>query len=405
MTASSLISPVSLATLARISPLALPVSTRGVLASNSDSSPSTIVTLSSNGRLLSALSSLQNQLADSLSVGQAAASPADTKVLAQNLVATFNNLQGSASALNGVLGNDTVSSLLAGALTNNPTLLASLSGIGIDLPAASSQFVVNQDTLDAALASAPTATGSILDNAAQAVLNASSSLELQVAGLAVAQANPSPTEAISAATDSGSGVPIEQLQNLSADSILNNVQLGDINLAAAGQTADAISTVPALLQTSLSAGLPGANDTVFPVTANPAQSVGNDVVAPAGGSVQSVTSGAVDNASTTALPLGPGPPTSIVAASPGAVATPATGNGDAAAADLRSATAQMALQKMLSDPAQQILRNILDPYFPALVAATRSTEMSTFAPVIDPQAFAPDLPTPVLAIQRVRAIG
>ena len=66
--------------------------------------------------------------------------------------------------------------------------------------------------------------------------------------------------------------------------------------------------------------------------------------------------------------------TDTVSAGSAVVTGAAQTNGDVEAADLRAATARTALQNMLSDPALQVLRNILDPFLPALVAATRISE-------------------------------
>lgn len=347
------ISSINVASLARLSSVALPLSATDTATSNSSSldSSSSIVALSSNGQLLSVLSSRQSQLSNFLQASVATPTPENTSALAQSLVATFNTLQDSTNALQGVLGSAATSNLFFSALPNNASQLASLSRVGIDFQAASGTLGFNSDIFNAALASDPDATRGVLNNAAQALLDVSSGIELQLAGASLVQSNPallaSVADTTPPSTASGSTIPIELLPNLSADSPLNNIQLSDLNPAAAGQQVNAILTD--------ARALPGA-----------------------------LTGSSTEAAAATAA---------------------APGNGDAEAADLRAATAQMALQTMLSDPSLQVLRNILDPYYPALVAATRISEMSPFMPIVDPQAFADDFPAQVLAAQSARPIS
>jgi hypothetical protein len=405
------------ASLARISSVALPLSTTNTVTSNSISldSSSSIVTLSNSGQLLSALTSLQTQLANSLQSSVSTTNPANTSALAQSLVSTFNNLQGSTNALQGVLGSDATNNLFSSALANNASQLASLSSIGIELQPASNTLSINTDTFNAALASDPNASRSALESAAQALLDVSSGLELQLAGASLAQTNPallgSLVDTTSSSTGSETTVPVELLQNLSADSVLTNIQLTDLNLPAAGQDINTILTDSQVLQGALSADLPISNNAVFPATADLAALAGSSAATIATTSLataQPVTTTSVDSRLDTAIPLATASPTSTVTntTTPAAVANVATpSNGDALAADLATATARTALQTMLSDPSLQVLRNILDPNYAALVAATRTNEMSPFMSIIDPKAFATDLPAQVVAVQPPRAIS
>ena len=407
----------TVASLAQILSVALPLSTTNTVTSNSISldSSSSIVTLSNSGQLLSALTSLQNQLANSLQSSVSTTNPANTSALAQSLVSTFNNLQSSTNALQGALGGDATNNLFSSALANNTSQLASLSSIGIELQPSSGTLSINTDTFNAALASDPNATRSVLDSAAQALLDVSSGLELQLAGASLAQANPALSGSLVDTTPSSTGsettVPVELLQNLSADSVLNNIQLTDLNLAAAGQDINTILTDSQVLQGALSADLPISNNAVFPATADLAALTGSSAATSATTSLataQPVTTTSVGSSLDTAIPLATAAPTSTVTntTTQTAVANIATpSNGDAVAADLATATAQIALQTMLSDPSLQVLRNILDPNYAALVAATRTNEMGTFMSIIDPKAFATDLPGQVVAVQPSRAIG
>lgn len=314
MVADSLsISPITVSGLARVSSLAFPLVATGSVASNSASSTnaSSIVTLSNDGQLLSAVSSLQRQLRDALQSSTVSTPPASINVLAQSVVSTFNNLQGNADARNAVVVNNT-STQLSSAVPLDASQLASLSRIGIELQPASATLSFNAGLVDAALANDPGATRAVLASTAQSLLDTTSGVELQLAG-----------------------------RSLKPD---NSAQVG--NVAAAP---------------SASPDVPLAT---FAATGTGTVSAGSAVVT-------------------------------------GAAQT----NGDVEAADLRAATARTALQNMLSDPALQVLRNILDPFFPALVAATRISEMSAVIPIIDPNAFAPDLPVQVSAVPPSRAIG
>ena len=365
--------------------------------------------------MLSALTSLQTQLANSLQSSVSTTNPANTSALAQSLVSTFNNLQGSTNALQGVLGGDATNNLFSSALANNASQLASLSSIGIELQPASNTLSINTDTFNAALASDPNASRSALESAAQALLDVSSGLELQLAGASLAQTNPallgSLVDTTSSSTGSETTVPVELLQNLSADSVLTNIQLTDLNLPAAGQDINTILTDSQVLQGALSADLPISNNAVFPATADLAALAGSSAATIATTSLataQPVTTTSVDSRLDTAIPLATASPTSTVTntTTPAAVANVATpSNGDAVAADLATATARTALQTMLSDPSLQVLRNILDPNYAALVAATRTNEMSPFMSIIDPKAFATDRPAQVVAVQPPRAIS
>ncbi len=313
MVADSLsISPITVSGLARVSSLAFPLVATGSVASNSASSTnaSSIVTLSNDGQLLSAVSSLQRQLLDALQSSTVSTPPASINVLAQSVVSTFNNLQGNADARNAVLVNNT-STQLSSAVPLDASQLASLSRIGIELQPASATLSFNAGLFNAALANDPGATRAVLASTAQSLLDTTSGVELQLAGRSLKPDNSAQVGNVAAAPSASPDVPLA-------------------TFAATG--------------TGVSAG-------------------------------SAVVTGAAQT------------------------------NGDVEAADLRAATARTALQNMLSDPALQVLRNILDPFFPALVAATRISEMSAVIPIIDPNAFAPDLPVQVSAVPPSRAIG
>lgn len=411
MTDSFSISSINIDSLARISSLAFPLSTTNTVASNSISlnSSSSVVTLSNNGQLLSALSSFQSQLAGSLRSSVSTSSTANTSALAQSLVATFNNLQGSANALQNVLGSKVTNEFL----TDNDSQFASLSNIGIELQSASATLRLDTDLFAAAVASDPGATKLKLESAAQALLDASSRLELKLVGASLAQINPtllgSVVDITSSSTGGETSLPLELLQNLSADSVLNNIQLADLDLAAAGLDSNAILTTPEVLQGALSAELPIANNIVFSATTDLAALVSSSAATSAStgqttANTPPVTPTSVENAMPLTTALATLSTTNTLAETAVAnVARPT--NGDVVAADLRATTAQMALQNMLSDPSRQMLRNILDPYYAALVSAMRINEMRTLIPVVDPKAFAQDIPAQVLAAQTSRAIS
>lgn len=376
MADSSSISPITVASLARISTLALPLAITNTVTSNSASinSTSSIVALSNNGQLLSALSSLQSQLTIAVQSSASATSPTNTKALAQSFVATFNNLQGSIAALQRALGSDT-SNLFTNAFANNASQLTSLSSIGIDLQTSSSTLNINSAVFDTELTSDANATRDVLGSATQALLDTSSGIESQLAGASLTLSNrvllDNAIGTTSSSTVSDTSLPVDLSQALSADSVLNNSQLTHLKLA-----------------TQISS--PATSETPHQAT----------------GSAQAVATISVGNSSELPTSFTTSLPTATTAITKAAIANvAATTNGDVVAADLRTATARLALQNMLSDPSLQVLRKILDPYYPALVAATRISELGTVMPAIDPKAFAPDLLAQVSAVLRSRVIG
>lgn len=84
-----------------------------------------------------------------------------------------------------------------------------------------------------------------------------------------------------------------------------------------------------------------------------------------------------------------------------AVATTAR---DIAASNSRTQSTRTTLQDILADPQRVVLRNILDPYFAALVASARLNELNAPSPVIDPKLLTTDSPAAVSPVPAYRAI-
>lgn len=394
------VSSISLASAARLAALVplLPVAEeeRQSAISALDSQAG-IVVLSEEGLLLSAVAGARTQLADALA-DAATDEPAALGRLAQVLVDTFNTLQSLGDApgdiLPGGVGDQPADVLLAilfgqpgAAFLAEDGRLASLQGIGIGLQAAlpvtsdsGLALQIDATAFAAALSDDVAATGETLRQAASALLDRSAAVEAGVL----------------AATSGLGAVSSALLPALSSEVLAGAIAQSGL-LPDAGGDAATLLTDDGLL--AVSSGT------------NPASRPGIETLAAASTLVDPATAEAIRRVRAGAVPdnVPGGPGASAVAASAAATVAPsiaaqANTASEVEAGLLRESTARLTLQNQLSDPGLSILRTILDPYYAALVATARLSELLPLRPIVDAKLLAGDFPAPVAPLQSYRGI-
>lgn len=390
------VSSISLASAARLAALVplLPVAEeeRQSAISALDSQAGVVV-LSEEGLLLSAVAGARTQLADA-----ATDEPAALGRLAQVLVDTFNTLQSlgdtPTDTLPGGAGDQPADALLAifgqpgAAFLAADGRLASLQGIGIGLQAAlpvtsdsGLALQIDATAFAAALSDDVAATGETLRQAASALLDRSAAVEAGVL----------------AATSGLGAVSSALLPALSSEVLAGAIAQSGL-LPDAGGDAATLLTDDGLL--AVSSGT------------NPASRPGLETLAAASTLVDPATAEAIRRVRAGAVPdnVPGGPGASAVAASAAATVAPSIAAAQANTASeveaglLRESTARLTLQNQLSDPGLSILRTILDPYYAALVATARLSELLPLRPIVDAKLLAGDFPAPVAPLQSYRGI-
>lgn len=402
------VSSVSLAGTARLAALAPPLpvaeeaSPSAIAALNSQAS---IVVLSDDGVLLSAVSSARAQLADALAAA-AADQVAALGRLAQALVDTFNTLQGLGDAptdsLPGVSGDQPAEALLAtlfgqagAAFLADDARLASLHGIGIDLQAAlpvtsgsGLTLQIDADAFAAALADDVAATGATLRQAAGALLDRSATIE---AGVLAAASGPGtqfgllPADELAGAIGAGGlgqgegGALVSRTGSDAAAGLPDNGLIVDSPAATPDNPPDRGALVPA------AGGLvdPAVGEALRQLRAGAATGTGNVPGTPA-------ISGGLAGAAATVTPSIPAARANLAS--------------EVEAGLLRESTARLSLQNQLSAPGLTTLRTILDPYYAALVATARLSDLVPLRPIVDAKLLAGDFPAPVAPLQSYRGI-
>ena len=402
------VSSVSLAGTARLAALAPPLpvaeeaSPSAIAALNSQAS---IVVLSDDGVLLSAVSSARAQLADALAAA-AADQVAALGRLAQALVDTFNTLQGLGDAptdsLPGVSGDQPAEALLAtlfgqagAAFLADDGRLASLQGIGIDLQAAlpvtsgsGLTLQIDADAFAAALADDVAATGATLRQAAGALLDRSATIE---AGVLAAASGPGtqfgllPADELAGAIGAGGlgqgegGALVSRTGSDAAAGLPDNGLIVDSPAATPDNPPDRGALVPA------AGGLvdPAVGEALRQLRAGAATGTGNVPGTPA-------ISGGLAGAAATVTPSIPAARANLAS--------------EVEAGLLRESTARLSLQNQLSAPGLTTLRTILDPYYAALVATARLSDLVPLRPIVDAKLLAGDFPAPVAPLQSYRGI-
>lgn len=393
------VSSISLASAARLAALVplLPVAEeeRQSAISALDSQAGVVV-LSEEGLLLSAVAGARTQLADALA-DAATDEPAALGRLAQVLVDTFNTLQSlgdtPTDTLPGGAGDQPADALLAifgqpgAAFLAADGRLASLQGIGIGLQAAlpvtsdsGLALQIDATAFAAALSDDVAATGETLRQAASALLDRSAAVEAGVL----------------AATSGLGAVSSALLPALSSEVLAGAIAQSGL-LPDAGGDAATLLTDDGLL--AVSSGT------------NPASRPGLETLAAASTLVDPATAEAIRRVRAGAVPdnVPGGPGASAVAASAAATVAPsivaqANTASEVEAGLLRESTARLTLQNQLSDPGLSILRTILDPYYAALVATARLSELLPLRPIVDARLLAGDFPAPVAPLQSYRGI-
>lgn len=402
------VSSISLAGAARLAALAPPLpvaeeaSPSAIAALDSQSS---IVVLSDDGVVLSAVSSARAQLADALAAA-ATDQPAALGRLAQALVDTFNTLQGLGDAptdsLPGVSGDQPAEALLAtlfgqagAAFLADDARLASLQGIGIDLQAAlpvtsgsGLTLQIDADAFAAALADDVAATGATLRQAAGALLDRSAAIE---AGVLAAASGPGtqfgllPADELAGAIGAGGlgqgegGALVSRTGSDAAAGLPDNGLIVDSPAATPDNPPDRGALVPA------AGGLvdPAVGEALRQLRAGAATGTGNVPGTPA-------ISGGLAGAAATVTPSIPTARANLAS--------------EVEAGLLRESTARLSLQNQLSAPGLTTLRTILDPYYAALVATARLSDLVPLRPIVDAKLLAGDFPAPVAPLQSYRGI-
>lgn len=402
------VSSISLAGAARLAALAppLPVAEEerpsAIAALDSQAS---IVVLSDDGVVLSAVSSARAQLADALAAA-AADQAAALGRLAQALVDTFNTLQGLGDAptdsLPGVSGDQPAEALLAtlfgqagAAFLADDGRLASLQGIGIDLQAAlpvtsgsGLTLQIDADAFAAALADDVAATGATLRQAAGALLDRSAAIE---AGVLAAASGPGtqfgllPADELAGAIGAGGlgqgegGALVSRTGSDAAAGLPDNGLIVDSPAATPDNLPDRGALVPA------AGGLvdPAVGEALRQLRAGAATGTGNVPGTPA-------ISGGLAGAAATVTPSIPTARANLAS--------------EVEAGLLRESTARLSLQNQLSAPGLTTLRTILDPYYAALVATARLSDLVPLRPIVDAKLLAGDFPAPVAPLQSYRGI-
>lgn len=413
---------------------------------------SSIVELSGQGQVLAAGLALENTL-QALQTIPPTATAASVGDRVQALVDTFNGLQqniGSVQPLLGTLPDSARVDQLA--LTLNAAAsppgkggapnLASLQGIGISVQPGSvsgtaatpATLSLDRTALNAALASDPAGTTALLARASQPLLQQVAVFEAQVAVTSETPGN----QALQGAT-----VDTGLLRNLSADTVLNGIQLTDLNLAALGLDANSLQTSstalpgslsPTLLSPAASVPATATTDLTAVAGATPAASAGTtattDLAANTATTATATTATttpavAAIPTSTPAVNAAPVAATATPATTPAANATAATAASltaaaaatvaptpttgvpaDTVAADRFASAATQALQNLVDNPTLRALsNNLFNPDYAALVAAAHQNDFTVPLPVTRAAALPADLPGPVQPIERVRGIA
>lgn len=419
MISSIAISSPSLSSLAGISPVTFQLLTAGTSSSSATSpldNASSIVQLSALGRVLAAGATLENSLqALQNNLGNNKSSTVLTN--AQNFVTAFNAVQQNIDVVQPLLVTLPDSTLVAQfALSVNAAAtatvspgtpnLASLETIGILLqtsPASATTsgravLVIDQSVLNAAATADPAGTQALFAQATQPLLLQVASFEAQATSSAVQPSD---------LTVSDIGVPTDLLQNLSADTLQNNIQLNNLDLAAVGLDSNTLQLNSVVLDESLSSTLGVLGDAVSLTTApdltNP---VATTVIASTATS-STRTSTTPDTAAATAQPE----VMSVVSTASAAAPTPSvitliqSTDTDAVAAEQAASAATQALRNLVEDPSMRAINNMFDPLYSALIAASHQSDFVSPMPTIRVAAIQAEIPVPVLPVHVVQGIS
>lgn len=381
-----------------------PPAAAATTAPTASASRSSVVTLSPQGQLASALGTL----ADTLKAAQANLAHADPVALnttAQDVSNAFNALLQNIGTLPTLLDTPSPLSLVAQFLQNlDATALTDTSGgttlfspaLIPDTTATTTSALdtlgtlgtltspeLFQSLLQAANATAPAQTQALLAQTSQSLATQIAAFEAQVVGST--QTSPSLLTAASLLTT-------DQTTATTPLTLLTQA------LATATTTQPGTGTVEDLLtllagQSSTLATLPAAT-----VSATPASLASSALPATTATADTTTTTTAATTPSTATTP--------ITTANRGAAqAVPSTAANDAAAADQQASRAAQALQALLADPVARQQSLVKEPLYAALIANTHLSDFVPAAASLNPNALAGDVPAAVLPTARTRAIA
>jgi hypothetical protein len=382
MAISTSLTPTGLAALASIRPLTFQLMTAAsstAAASILDGS-SNQVALSSVGQLLSALSSFRNTL-EALQTSASDNSPSAVIETAQTLVDTFNtlqdrlrNLQTLFEALTDTSGSDplaqSLNELAATSIAASSASLASLSSIGIDLQTAAASGTINQSVLNAAVTADSAGTQALLAEATQSLIDLTTGLETQIADTAISQTDLTTL-----------------LGNDLQEGVITPILPPDMT-----DTTNPDTAAENLLTTLLATGTT-ETATELTVTVTTTQNTATTL-----GATVTTTTPSVPNQTPTAVATAP--VTSLLPATTTVAATAATTNPDLSASE-----AELALQRLLADPALHARNNLSDPAYAALIAASHLNDFVSTGQGVTPKAPAPDFPAPVSPVMQSHGIA
>lgn len=421
MISSIALSSLPLSSFAGISPVAFQSLTASTSASSAASpldNTSSIVQLSALGRVLAAGATLENRLqALQNNLGNDKSSTVLTS--AQNFVTAFNAVQQNIDVVQPLLSSLPDSALVAQfALSVNAAAtatvsqgapnLASLQTIGITLqtsPASATTsggvvLSIDQSVLNAATTADPVGTQALLAQATQPLLLQVASFEAQATSSAVQPSD---------LTVPGIGVPTNLLQNLSADTLQNNIQLNNLDLAAVGLEANTLQLDSTVLDSSLSATL-GAPGGAASLVAAPDLTGAVATIALA--STAAISTGASRTPDTTTAATAQPEVTTVASTVPAAASIPSVttliqgGDADAVAAEQAASAAEQALRNLVEDPSiRAISNNLFDPLYSALIAASHQSDFVSPMPTIRAAALQAEIPVPVLPVHVVQGIS
>ncbi|PKO34682.1 MAG: hypothetical protein CVU34_06105 [Betaproteobacteria bacterium HGW-Betaproteobacteria-7] len=389
------ISPVALFSPAGVPPVAfaLPANSRPAPAISSLASRDSVVDLSANGQLLSALFTFRSTL-EALPVATADSSPANLANTAQSLVDAFATLQNSSAILPDVAE--------AGSLFP-------LQDLGIDLLSVTTTTppAIDLTTLSNAIAADPVATQTTLATATQSLIEQAGTLEAAVVSAVVPPSITLPLAAAEPAPVATTGVP--PLPGTAPD---DSIGIGTpINplpqppaatpLAPVAAAPPAVNPPPALVPNdAVSSEVPPIS---LPPTDVPDVVIVN--TAPADQPNPPATTAAASRPPTVAPPASAPPIPTPTPAAAVATVTPPPLAADVIAAERRASANAIALQTLLSDPRLRALDNQADPAYAAVIAASHLSDFDSPRPFTDARALATDMIGPISALVRARAIA
>lgn len=407
MSASLAIQPIALHSLIGVSPLLLDSVTSATPPSSVSflDSASSIVQLSALGQLLASGTALESRIA-ALQANTANATPSTVLATAQAFVAAFNNEQqnlASALALGATLPDNQLlaqfAKIMDAAATSSTAAgienLSSLQSIGISLTASTSVsgtttalLSIDQSALAAAVDANPEQTAALLAQATKPLLQQVTLFEVQATSASGLTSDASVVDI---------GLPTNLLQNLSADTVLNTIQLANLDLAAVGLDANTIQSTSSVLDTSLSANLAELIDTnslTTLVDATPTRaslapvSTATSTVPVSVATPETAAADATLSATATQNPALSATAAPVVAPLP---------------TDQATSDATLALQNMMADSA---LRDIIfDPAYSVLIAAAHLIDFTAPIASIRQEAIPTSIPAAIPPLTRSKKIG